>query len=61
MAPLNFNRPSDYLHAAREMADTGRPTLARLLAEEAADRTPNPEEKTRILAEFPGNSLRQGD
>ncbi|MEV0657756.1 hypothetical protein AB0I62_32940, partial [Streptomyces sp. NPDC050395] len=29
----------DYLDAAREMADTGRPTLARLLAEEAAERT----------------------
>ncbi|MGW3066228.1 hypothetical protein ACWDA8_22655 [Streptomyces sp. NPDC001130] len=61
MAPFNFNRPSDYLDAAREMAHTGRPTLARLLAEEAADRTPDSEEKSRILAEFPGDSLRQGD
>ncbi|MEU0647069.1 MULTISPECIES: hypothetical protein [Streptomyces phaeochromogenes group] len=55
-----FTRPSDCLDAAREMADSGRPTLARLLAEEAADRTPDPEEAARIRAEFPGRSLRQG-
>ncbi|WP_437089645.1 hypothetical protein [Streptomyces sp. enrichment culture] len=55
----SFNRPSDYVDAAREMADTGRPTLARLLAEEAADLTPDPDGKARILAEFPGRSLRQ--
>jgi hypothetical protein len=61
MAPLNFNRPSDFVDAAREMADTGRPTLARLLAEEAADRTPDPDAAARILAEFPGRSLRQED
>ncbi|WP_320777902.1 hypothetical protein [Streptomyces sp. CRN 30] len=54
-----FNRPSDYVDAAREMAATGHPTLARLLAEEAADRTANPDDKARILAEFPGRSLRQ--
>ncbi|PWI12487.1 hypothetical protein DIZ27_02740 [Streptomyces sp. NWU339] len=56
-----FDRPSDYMDAAREMAAAGRPTLARLLAEEAADRTSNPQDKARILAEFPGHSLRQED
>jgi hypothetical protein len=61
MALFSFNRPADFLDAAREMADSGRPTLARLLAEEAADRTPDPDAAARILAEFPGNSLRQGD
>ncbi|WNM35129.1 hypothetical protein RKE30_34575 [Streptomyces sp. Li-HN-5-11] len=59
MPLFNFNRPSDYLDAAREMADTGRPTLARLLAEEAADRTSDTAEKARILDEFPGHSLSQ--
>ncbi|MER6013709.1 hypothetical protein [Streptomyces bluensis] len=59
MALFTFNRPADYLEAAREMADSGRPTLARLLAEEAADRTAEPEAAARILAEFPGTSLRQ--
>jgi hypothetical protein len=56
-----FDRPSDYMDAAREMAAAGRPALARLLAEEAADRTSNPQDKARILAEFPGHSLRQED
>ncbi|MGP4049663.1 hypothetical protein [Streptomyces sp. 2A115] len=54
-----FTRPSDFVDAAREMADSGRHTLAHLLAEEAADRTPDPEEAARIRAEFPGPSLRQ--
>ncbi|WP_250287344.1 hypothetical protein [Streptomyces atroolivaceus] len=61
MALFNFNRAADYLDAAREMADSGRPTLARLLAEEAADRTADPAEATRIRSEFPDNSLRQED
>ncbi|MCX5398173.1 hypothetical protein [Streptomyces sp. NBC_00102] len=61
MAMLNFNRPADYLDAAREMAKTGRPTLARLLAEEAADRTADTTEADRIRAEFNANSLRQED
>ncbi|MFE0675575.1 hypothetical protein [Streptomyces sp. NPDC058867] len=61
MGLFSFNDSSDFLDAAREMADTGRPTLARLLAEEAADRTENPEDKARFLAEFPGRSLRQED
>ncbi|MFJ4421435.1 hypothetical protein [Streptomyces bobili] len=59
--PQTFNTPADYVDAAREMADTGHPTLARLLAEEAADRTPDPDTAARILAEFPGHSLRQED
>ncbi|MGW3187013.1 hypothetical protein ACWDBT_04010 [Streptomyces ardesiacus] len=60
MTVQTFNRPSDYVGAAREMASSGRPTLARLLAEEAADLTPDSDAKARILAEFPGRSLRQG-
>ncbi|WP_307037338.1 hypothetical protein [Streptomyces canus] len=54
-----FERPEDFVNAAREMADAGRPALARLLAEEAADRTPDPNTAQQILAEFPGRSLRQ--
>ncbi|MET7859760.1 hypothetical protein ABZS81_21595 [Streptomyces sp. NPDC005318] len=61
MALFNFNRPADFLNAAREMADSGRPTLARLLAEEAADRTTDPTEAARIRREFTGPSLRQED
>ncbi|WP_338779952.1 hypothetical protein [Streptomyces sp. DG1A-41] len=57
--PLCFNTAADYLQAAREMAVSGRSTLARLLAGEAADRTPDPEEAARILREFHGPSLRQ--
>ncbi|WP_432139406.1 MULTISPECIES: hypothetical protein [unclassified Streptomyces] len=57
--PLCFNTAADYLEAAREMAATGRTTLARLLAEEAADRTSDAEETARILREFPGPSLQQ--
>ncbi|WP_405779879.1 hypothetical protein [Streptomyces sp. NBC_00859] len=59
MALFNFNRAADYLDAAREMADTGRPTLARMLAEEAADRTTDPAEAARIRNQFTGPSLRQ--
>ncbi|MEU9876683.1 hypothetical protein [Streptomyces phaeochromogenes] len=61
MPRFTFDRPADFADAAREMADSGRPTLARLLAEEAADRTPDPDAAARILAEFPGRSLRQED
>ncbi|WFB07789.1 hypothetical protein LRS74_12590 [Streptomyces sp. LX-29] len=50
---------SEYLDAAQEMAATGHPTLARLLAEEAADRTDDPAEAARILREFSGRSLRR--
>ncbi|MFJ8157715.1 hypothetical protein [Streptomyces sp. NPDC094468] len=56
-----FDRPSDYLDAAREMADSGRPALARMLAEEAADLTPDPQAVARILAQFPGHTLRPED
>ncbi|MFK0288214.1 hypothetical protein ACIQVL_48255 [Streptomyces sp. NPDC090499] len=59
--PLCFNTAADYLEAARQMADTGRPTLARLLAEEAADRMSDAAETARILNEFPGSRLRQED
>ncbi|MGY1499308.1 hypothetical protein ACW4TU_22440 [Streptomyces sp. QTS52] len=59
MPRFTFDRPTDFVDAAREMVDVGRPTLARLLAEEAADRTPDPDTAARILAEFPGRSLRQ--
>ncbi|MFE9591855.1 hypothetical protein ACFYOP_07190 [Streptomyces sp. NPDC006294] len=43
------------------MAGAGRTTLARLLAEEAADRATGPADAARILAEFPGLSLRAED
>ncbi|MHA5052245.1 hypothetical protein [Streptomyces sp. SD15] len=58
MPLFSFNTAADYLDAAREMADAGRSTLARLLAEEAADRTVDPDEAARILREFSGASLR---
>ncbi|WP_121714280.1 hypothetical protein [Streptomyces sp. E5N91] len=61
MTANTFTRAADYLNAAREMADSGRPTLARLLAEEASARTANPEDAARILAEFPGSSLQPED
>ncbi|MGW0827081.1 hypothetical protein [Streptomyces sp. NPDC002845] len=52
---------ADYLDAARQMAVAGRTALARLLAEEAADRTQDLDQAARILREFPGPSLRQED
>ncbi|MFD7705359.1 hypothetical protein [Streptomyces caelestis] len=55
----SFDCAADFIDAAREMAVTGRPALARLLAEEAADRTPDADAAARILAQFPGPSLRQ--
>ncbi|WP_432033652.1 hypothetical protein [Streptomyces antibioticus] len=48
-----FNTAADYLDAARQMAVSGRPALARLLAEAAADCTPDPAEAARILDSFP--------
>lgn len=45
----------------RRWPTASRLTLARLLAEEAADRTTDPAAAARILNEFPGNSLRQED
>ncbi|MFE4671554.1 hypothetical protein [Streptomyces sp. NPDC056723] len=59
MPRFTYDRPADYLDAAREMAGSGHPTLARLLAEEAADRTSDLDAAARIRAEFPGRSLRQ--
>ncbi|MCI3241164.1 MULTISPECIES: hypothetical protein [Streptomyces] len=56
-----FNTAADNVEAARQMAATGRPALARLLAEEATDRASDPAESARILREFPGPSLRQED
>ncbi|MBB5934480.1 hypothetical protein [Streptomyces zagrosensis] len=50
---------AELLNGAREMADSGRPALARLLAEEAADHTANPTEAARILRHFPGPTPRQ--
>ncbi|GGS07950.1 hypothetical protein GCM10010269_53810 [Streptomyces humidus] len=58
---LTFNTAADYLDAAREMAASGRPALARLLAEEAADRTPDPTEAARILNAFPAPTPREED
>ncbi|MGY6023767.1 hypothetical protein [Streptomyces spinosirectus] len=56
-----FNTAVDYVEAARQMATAGRPALARLLAEEAADRVSDPADAARILGEFPGPSLQQED
>ncbi|NBM17064.1 hypothetical protein [Streptomyces sp. GC420] len=56
-----FDTFNDYLDAAREMARTGHPTLARLLAEEAAERATNPDETALVRGEFPSISARQGD
>ncbi|MEK8171804.1 hypothetical protein NKH77_27885 [Streptomyces sp. M19] len=50
---------SELLDAAREMAATGRPTLARLLAEEAANQTADPQEAARILRDFPGSQRKE--
>ncbi|MFD8328811.1 hypothetical protein [Streptomyces lydicus] len=61
MALRNFNRPDDFLDAAREMADSGRPALARLLVEEAANRTSDPREAARIRDEWLGPNHHTGD
>jgi hypothetical protein len=61
MPLFSFNTAADFLEAAREMADSGRPALARLLAEEAATRTTDPQEAARILGDFPGPDPRQED
>jgi hypothetical protein len=51
--PQTFNTAADFVDAAREMAVSGRQFLAHLLAEEAAARTPDPEQAAKILADFP--------
>ena len=56
-----FNTAADYLEAARQMAVSGRTALARLLAEEAADRTSDPAAAARILSDFPAPTPRQED
>ncbi|MFE1749198.1 hypothetical protein ACFW88_01355 [Streptomyces anandii] len=61
MPLFNLNTAADYRDAARQMALTGRTALARLLAEEAADRTPNPAEAARILNDFPALEPLQED
>jgi hypothetical protein len=58
---FTFHTAADYLEAARETAASGRTALARLLAEAAAELTPDPTEAARILNAFPGPSLRQED
>jgi hypothetical protein len=51
---------SELLDYADQMAATGRPNLARLCAEEAAQQTPDPNEAARILADYPDpNANRQ--
>jgi len=44
---------ADYLDGAREMHAAGRPYLAYLLAEEAAQRTTDPATAAGIRASFP--------
>ncbi|MFE6754407.1 hypothetical protein ACFVDQ_12475 [Streptomyces sp. NPDC057684] len=44
---------ADFLDAAREMRAAGRPYLAHLLAEEAAQRTTDPATAHSIRAQFP--------
>ncbi|MGK5449523.1 hypothetical protein [Streptomyces radiopugnans] len=44
---------SELLDYADQMAATGRPSLARLCAEEAAQQTTDPHEAARILADYP--------
>jgi hypothetical protein len=58
---FSFNSSADYLEAAREMAVSGRTALARLLAEAAAELTPDPAEAARILNDFPASTQRQED
>ncbi|MFI1165999.1 hypothetical protein ACH4UM_20855 [Streptomyces sp. NPDC020801] len=61
MPLFSFNTAADYLDAARDMAASGRPALARLLAEAAAELTPDPVEAARILGGFPGPTHREED
>ncbi|MER5256105.1 hypothetical protein [Streptomyces sp. NPDC002855] len=44
---------ADYLDGARELHAAGRPYLAHLLAEEAAQRTTDPATARAIRAQFP--------
>ncbi|MCW7941947.1 hypothetical protein AAW14_07860 [Streptomyces hygroscopicus] len=61
MPLFSFNTVADYLKAAHEMAASGRTALARLLAEAAAEFTPDPVEAARILNGFPASTQREED
>ncbi|MGD6752289.1 hypothetical protein [Streptomyces sp. BH105] len=50
---------ADYLDAAREMAATGRPYLAYLLADTAAEQTTDPALARSIRAQFPEPTHRE--
>ncbi|MFC8376719.1 hypothetical protein ACQV4C_14520 [Streptomyces albidoflavus] len=50
---------SEFLDAAKEMVESGRPFLAQLLVEEAADRAGDPAEADRIRAEWLGPNYRK--
>lgn len=50
---------ADYLDGAREMHAAGRPYLAHLLAEEAAQRSNDPATARSIRAQFPDPTLRK--
>ncbi|MEU8028042.1 hypothetical protein AB0C13_05320 [Streptomyces sp. NPDC049099] len=52
---------ADYLDGAREMAAAGRPYLAYLLAEEAAQRTNDPATAAGIRASFPDPTTARED
>ncbi|MGW7572477.1 hypothetical protein [Streptomyces sp. NPDC054765] len=54
MSFLSFDHPADFLAAADEMVSSGRPALARLLVEEAANRTEDPDEAAWIRDEWLG-------
>ena len=49
-----FDTPADFLDAARKMAESGLPALARLLVEKAAALTSDPVEAERIRSEWLG-------
>ncbi|MFE3524135.1 hypothetical protein ACFXOD_21405 [Streptomyces sp. NPDC059161] len=50
---------ADYLDGAHEMYAAGRVYLAHLLAEEAAQRTADPDAAHRIRAQFPDPTARK--
>lgn len=59
--PANRPARSELLDYADQMAATGRPNLARLCAEEAAQQTPDPHEAARILARYPDPNAHRKD
>ncbi|MGW4390475.1 hypothetical protein [Streptomyces sp. NPDC004685] len=54
------SNPADYLDSAREMAAAGRPYLAYLLADTAAEQTADPALAQSIRAQFPEPTRREG-